>query len=158
MRGTSRGVQWTIPGLTADVWEYLLIVFNGVLGTELDRLALYFNGVLYTTGKAAITSVPAITQNGVGIDFVFGARRGSDDHFAGRLDEPAVWSASLDAAAATAVWNGGVADDLSALAVPPVHGWRGDGDTFSTLADQFGSNPGTMTNMVAGDLVTTDAP
>jgi hypothetical protein len=30
----------------------------------------------------------------------------------------------------------------------------GDGDTYPTIEDRVGSNDGTMTNMVSGDIVT----
>ena len=78
------------------------------------------------------------------------------------IDEIGWWDdVVLDADAVTALYNNGVPIDLSTdsgdydNSSSLVHWWRmGDGDTYPTIEDNAGSLDLTMTNMVAGDIVT----
>ena len=62
------------------------------------------------------------------------------------LDEIALFNTNLSASDVTAIYNGGVPNDISSYS--PLSWWRcGDGDTSPTLTDNgSGGNNGTMTN------------
>jgi len=84
----------------------------------------------------------------------------SSYYFEGNIDECSLWYSILGASDITAIYNSGTPTDLSLLATPPLHWYRnGDNDTYPTIADvgSAASNPGTMTNMDAGDIVS-DVP
>ena len=58
---------------------------------------------------------------------------------------------------ASTLYNSGTPTDLTGSS-NLVSWWRmGEGATFPTIPDEVGSNTGTMTNMVAGDIDCTDA-
>ena len=81
------------------------------------------------------------------------------------MDEWGFWDdVALDADAVTALYNSGEPIDLSAdsgdydNSGDLTHWWRmGDGDTFTTIEDNEGSNDMEMTNMTSGDIET-DVP
>jgi hypothetical protein len=79
--------------------------------------------------------------------------------FAGNIDEVAIWDTLLDDDAVTAIYNSGTPISLTSNSgnydnsSDLVGWWRmGDGDTYSTIADNEGSNDGTMTNMASDDI------
>ncbi len=71
------------------------------------------------------------------------------------LDEIALFNTNLSASDVTAIYNGGIPNDISSLS--PINWWRcGDGDTAPTLTDNgSGGNNGTMTNF---STFSTDVP
>lgn len=77
--------------------------------------------------------------------------------FEGFIDEPAIFNSALTDSQITDIYNSGTPNDLTSLS--PLLWYRnGDGDTYPTLSNNgSGSNNGTMTNMVSGDIVT-DVP
>jgi len=110
----------------------------------------YVNGSLELTVTVAFFRSKVIT---IGFN-------GLVQHFQGSVDECALWYSVLNASEITDIYNGGTPNDLNLLATPPLHWYRnGDNDTYPTIADvgSLASNPGTMTNMDAGDIVT-DVP
>lgn len=73
--------------------------------------------------------------------------------FEGLIDEVGFFNTVLSSSDVTNIYNSGTPTDLTSLS--PISWWRmGDGDTFPTIKDNVGSNDGTMTNMVAGDIIT----
>ena len=73
--------------------------------------------------------------------------------FQGNVDECGLWYSVLTSDEVNEIYNSGTPGDLSTLS--PIGWWRnGDGATFPTIPDEgSGGNDGTMTNMVAGDIV-----
>jgi hypothetical protein len=83
-----------------------------------------------------------------------GARNGGFP-FSGNIDEVSVYNSELSQSDVSAIYNGGVPNDISSLS--PLSWWRcGDGDTAPTLTDNgSASNDGTMTNF---STFSTDVP
>jgi hypothetical protein len=118
-------------------------------------MAIYVDGYQYPTtiitdtfGPTALNGNPfnlAAIDNGLGGLF-----------FPGNLDEVSIYNAALPLAAIRDIWSSGEPTDISLLPsiVNCLAWWRmGEGDIFPTLADSIGPFPGTMTNMVPGDIV-----
>ena len=81
-------------------------------------------------------------------------------NFEGLIDEASIYSSALSNADVLAIYNGGAPTDI--INTPQnatlTNWWRmGDVDAFPTLTDQRGTDDITLTNMIAGDIVT-DAP
>ena len=86
------------------------------------------------------------------INFQISCRNGTADRYAGNIDEVAIFNSELSAANAATIYNSGLPASLSSFS--PLGWWRmGEGDTYPTLTDSgSGSNDGTMTNMLSGDI------
>ena len=71
----------------------------------------------------------------------------------GNIDEVSAFGSLLSPTQISDIYNSGSPTDLTSLS--PVAWYRnGDGATFPTIPDLgSGSNNGTMTNMVSGDIV-----
>ena len=128
--------------ITTGVWQHIVITGNG------STSVLYKNGASIGTG----VDVTPLGLNRFGGDSVGGSR-----FIDGLMDEVAVWDATLSADDVTAIYNGGVPNDLSLASSYDtdrtsnlVHWWRmgeNDGGTGTTITDQgSGSNDGTLTN------------
>lgn len=75
--------------------------------------------------------------------------------FGDNIDEVSIWTASLDSGDITELYNSGSPGNLSGHSAwsDCVLWWRmGDEDTYPTLADNRGSNDGTMINMESSDI------
>jgi len=73
--------------------------------------------------------------------------------FDGLVDEVSYWNSVLTTGEIATIYNSGTPIDLTSL--NPISWYRmGDGDSFPTLTDHGSAgSDGTMTNMVAGDIV-----
>ena len=140
--------------VTAGQWFHLAIVYNGSGVDNASKLKLYINGSLQTLSYNL--TIPTNTNATQG-DFRIGCLENYTQEFLGNIDELAIFNSELSASNVTNIYNSGTPTDLTSLS--PISWWRmGDGDTYPTLTDNgSGSNDGTMTNMVSGDIVT-DVP
>ena len=127
-------------------WHHVMWVNNGT------------NYKIYIDGSLSITESKGSVINNSSADVTIARRiqASSPLYITGNIDEVAVWNSDQSANIGS-IYSASGAVDLSSLS--PVLWYRmGDGDTFPTLTDNgSGSNDGTMTNMVSGDIVT-DVP
>tara|TARA_Y100000296_G_C5177756_1_gene261172 strand:- start:1275 stop:2000 length:726 start_codon:yes stop_codon:yes gene_type:complete len=103
---------------------------------------------------------PEVTSTSVGT-YVYNFRIGAYTNsigtaslwFDGLVDEVSYWNSVLTTGEISTIYNSGTPIDLTSL--NPISWWRmGDGDSFPTLTDHGSAgSDGTMTNMVAGDIV-----
>lgn len=154
--GTGRiEIESSVSGLGDDDFHFVSVTYSG------DKTAA--NCVMVIDGTrdgSFVTNSDTLTSS---IDTTapanIGARNSADLFFDGFIDEPSVHSSAVPLAQLISLRNNGtpldVADHKSNSTL--VGYWRmGDGDTFPTLIDNSNnSNSGTMTNMVAGNIVTT---
>ena len=133
----------TTTALNTTDWLHLVIT-RDVSATDLK---LYVDGALTQTHTTANTNdmklggiggVPSMTFSGV----------------ACKIDEVSCYDAILDATAVSNIYNSGSPSDLTGTSNLIAWYRNGDGDTFPTINDNVGSNNGTMTNMVSGDIIT----
>lgn len=128
--------------ISTGAWQHIVITGNGSTST------LYKNGSVIGTGSDVTP---------LGLDRFAGDNAGGSRFVDGLMDEVAVWDAELSANDVTAIYNSGVANDLSDAGSYDtdrtsnlVHWWRmGDNDsgTGTTITDQgSGSNNGTLIN------------
>lgn len=154
MRTTTIDRSFTFSSaLTAGVYQMMTFTYDG--SSNINGARTYIDSVVGSTpGSGALGGTMLLGQ-----DFLIGQRT-STFYFSGVMDEISVWDKALDAAEVTELYNGGVPlDPTSHSAVANnLHWWRcGDNDTFPVIADNQGSSDLTMTNMVAGDIVTDPA-
>ena len=136
----------TTTALNTTDWLHLVIT-RDVSATDLK---LYVDGALTQTHTTAnpndmklggIGGVPAMTFSGV----------------ACKIDEVSCYDAILDATAVSNIYNSGTPTNLTGTSNLIAWYRDGDGDTFPIISDHAGSNNGTMTNMLVGNIIT-DVP
>lgn len=137
------------------LWHHVVFTYDG--SSDISGVSIYIDNVLQTlvTNQNDLSATMLNTRN-----FCAGVLGSSTNEFDGNQDELSVWNKELSVAEVSELWNSGAPGDLSehSAVANGVSWWRmGDGDTFPTIVDQFGTNNGTMTNMEAGDIVT-DVP
>ena len=94
------------------------------------------------------------TLNSVSDTIYIGADPAGANAGQGNIDEVALWNTALSPTDVAAVYNSGSPTDLTSLS--PIFWTRnGDDATYPTIPNEVnpGTNDGTMTNMVAGDIV-----
>ena len=137
-----------------NVWQNVTVVFDGTLTGNQNRAKIYLDGVNVTATDSG--TIPASTTadtsnfllakvNGLGVNY-----------WLGNMDEFAIFNYSLTQQNVTDIFNLGTPNDLDLLTTPPINWLRmGDNDTYPTIADvgSAASNPATMTNMGAEDIV-----
>ena len=135
------GASASFTGSYLNQWVHVCGTWDGT------TITLYINGSSVAT--ASKTGSISYSTNNTRIGDLEGA---AGWNFDGNIDEVAIWGSALTSGNVTTIYNSGVPNDISALS--PVAWWRmGEGDTYPTLTDSgSGSNDGTMTNMVAGDI------
>ena len=153
--GTLRLCNQINFSFTAGVWYHIAIVYDESEVSNADKVKVYIDGVLQlnTLAGFALTSMSTSQGNSTEIAKVGGV---TTKQYNGALDEVAIFNNSLTASEVIDIYNSGTPNDLSLLATPPLHWYRmGDNDTYPTIGDvgSSASNPGTMTNMDAGDIV-----
>ena len=136
-------------------WHQLVVTMEGSSGASCS-VKVYLDGSLDKTHTGSNTYTNTTDE-----DIIIGGWTAALPlSFTGNIDEVAVWDeVVLDAAAITQLYNSGEPIDLKTdsgnydNASDLTSWWRmGDGDTFPTIQDNQGSNNGTMTNMVSGDI------
>ena len=131
--------------LVADQWYHVVGTWDGS-GTS----KIYVDGGEKKTASVTSIQYAATTNHNIGKYIGY--------EFNGMIDEVSFWSKELSSGEITSIYNSGTPTDLASES-GLVGWWRmGDGATFPTIPDDStNSNNGTMTNMVAGDIVT-DVP
>ena len=100
--GPSAEVNTTIE--EPNAWNHLLVTFDATAGS--DNILVYLNGL--AAGSAGLTT-PLETVGNV----QFGRRGAGIDHFAGLLDEAALWASPLTEEEVVSVYNEGSPQDVS---------------------------------------------
>ena len=149
---TTTSFRSTTSTLAIDTWYNLIVTFNGGNAPSSTRCKVYLDGVEQTnTGFTAPSSLSSSATN-----FHIGKR--TDVTYLeinGNIDEFAIFDTELNQTEVTEIYNSGSPNDLAthSKSADLKHWWRmGDDATFPTIPDQIGSDDGTMTNMVAGDI------
>ena len=93
-------------------WFHLVIVVDGTLSGA-DKLKVYLNGSLITTGISFSAGVSALATSTE--PFLIGRSAGYGQFWEGKIDEVAVWKSSLSSAAVSEIYNSGVPNDLDEL-------------------------------------------
>ena len=141
------GGQWgNSPTATLSTATWYHVVLTRTASDDTNRI--YINGVL----ESGNSTTSATISNESNADNVY-LMDGYYGNIAGNVDEFSMFTTALSQADITSIYNSGVPTDLTSLS--PYAWWRmGDGDVFPTITDHgSGGNNGTMTNMVAGDIV-----
>lgn len=144
------------PAPNDGQWHHVVVTYDG--SSTPGGVTFYIDGtpqsnstVTDTLGSTIATTTP----------LQIGARDGTNLPFQGRIDDAGIYDKELSGAEVTAVYGAGDPPDLTSAGPTGnlVGYWlMGDGDTFPTLTDNSAnSNDGTMTNMVAGDIVFSSA-
>jgi len=127
-------------------WHHLCFVWDNSTTTA----------IVYEDGVAVITNTSTTgTLNSASADYFIAAENATPTRpIAGKVDEIAIWNTALSPANVAAVYNSGSPDDLTDLS-PIWWSRNGDDATFPTIPNQInpGTNNGTMTNMVVGDII-----
>jgi len=119
--------------ISNDVWYNIIMVFDGTLTGNLNRLKVYINGIEIVLGYTG--TVSAITSNITTDGFMIGERYINTDYFLGNIDEASIFNYALTSAEALAI-GGTVPTDLSLLATPPTN-WYRNGDNGSWKSPQW---------------------
>jgi hypothetical protein len=105
--------------LEANIWQHLLVVYDGSGTAALQRVDLYVNGASATTSlSTSVGSFPFAIGAGTA-HLGLGQRVGSNgapcgaayEYYAGEVDDVAIWSRALSADEALQVYQRGVAGD-----------------------------------------------
>ena len=146
----ARTVTSTTSINTGDWFHVLGTWEKNVGGGTGNRIRIYVNGSLEATATRLSTNPP--TYTGTIYNDIATPYNGSNE-FLGNIDEVSAFDKLLSTDEVNSIYNSGTPTDLTSLS--PVAWYRnGDGATFPTIPDLgSGANNGTMTNMVAGDIV-----
>jgi hypothetical protein len=131
---------------TVDTWHHVVVTYDGSSASS---------GVTAYVDNSTVSGSWSGTLSGTlanSASFDISSRNNGSLPFPGNIDEVSFFNSELSAGNVTTIYNSGKPADISALS--PVGWWKmGEGDTYPTLTDSgSGSNDGTMTNMVAGDI------
>lgn len=150
MRTASTQTAYTGSAIVApQTWTNIIVTYSGA--SNINGIRVYKNAVVDTTPGSA----PIVGSLHVGQTPMMGSR-GTAFNFSGNIDEPSFWTKTLSQAEVTALYAlpPSSVQLHSAAAVSLEHWWRmGDGDTFPTIVDQVDAQHGTMTGMMADDIV-----
>lgn len=138
--------------LVADTWYHCLLTRDASRATG-DKGRIYIDGVDESASDSSV-GLTTLENSTSGLKMGDGDFRG---YYSGNIDEFAVYNQDM-AAYISELWDGtGNPTDLINLATAPnPNAWYRMGDkvvSFPTIPDQIGTNDGTATNMVAGDIV-----
>jgi len=130
-------------------WYHIVATYSGNGGS--DGINIYVNGSIINLSNVQSGSYTAMENTTAPLKL--GTFASLAWWATGNIDEVAIFDSELTSGNVTTIYNSGVPNDISGFS--PVGWWRmGEGDTYPTLTDSgSGSNDGTMTNMVAGDIV-----
>jgi len=150
-----------------NTWQHLMVTFDGgttgvdsnLASDYYSRFTIYINGTALTPFATASNSGYDGALSGANpTDNIFRIGRASNVHnnyYDGTINQVAIWDTDQSANVAT-IYNSGVAQDLSLLAVAPTHYYEIE-TSVTNIADIEGSADLTGYNFVSGDLVT-DTP
>jgi len=138
-------IQTASSFISLNVWQNIVVKRDGT------TISFYNNTTKVTSSNASTG------KDNTGVLSIGRWTGSSGFKFEGFIDETAIWDSALTDSQITDIYNSGTPNDLTSLS--PLLWYRnGDGDTYPTLSNNgSGSNNGTMTNMVSGDIVT-DVP
>tara|TARA_R110002051_G_scaffold98296_2_gene168440 strand:+ start:2647 stop:3849 length:1203 start_codon:yes stop_codon:yes gene_type:complete len=148
--------------LAADQWYHIAYTWD--LGDTAAAWTGYIDGVKCTDGSGATFADggtwSSVTNTGNNLYF---AAEGTPVYGELKLDEVSLWDDEISEGQIELIYNGGEPVSLNLMPIVQTYliGWwrNGDGATYPTIPDdsEFYSNAGTMTNMIAGNIIT-DAP
>ncbi len=125
-----------------NTWNHILATFDGA------NAKIFINGIL--RNNWSVTTPYTISNYS---DFWIGRRNANTSQLTnGKLDEIALFNTD-QSANASAIYNGGVPNDLASLS--PLSWWRFEGSGTTAIDSGSGGNNGTLTN---GVTRSTDVP
>ena len=129
-------------------WHHLVCVY--ATGSEANS-KIYLDGVVQAGSTVGAFPEPA-DMDFAGLPTTIGGYYSSSYTFAGKIDEPAIWTSALSAADIGSIWNSGTPTDLTSLS--PTSWWRmGDSGTGSSaVLDVAGDNNGSLFNNPSYEL------
>lgn len=141
----------------SGVWTHIVATYDGsgvAAGVE-----LYINGALMAKTVQADALVGTIQ---VSANTLMGQQPDVGIQLQGNLTSVSVWDSVLSASDVASLYNGGYPGDVTAHSKYVAHClsyWiLGQGDTYPNLVDAKSGHTAVMTNMIAGDIVSGDAP
>jgi len=156
-----------LGSLGVGVWNNLVVTFDGgttgVLSGDINsyysRFKIYVNGVQKPAAGSHSNYGYSGALNGNNTSnniFRIGRDNNAYNNYAETvINQVAIWDSAMDADV-TALWNSGVAQDLTSFSTVPSHLYNVE-SSILTISDEIGNADLTGYNFVSGDLVT-DAP
>ena len=156
-----------LGSLGVGVWNNLVVTFDGgttgVLSGDINsyysRFKIYVNGVQKPAAGSHSNYGYSGALNGNNTSnniFRIGRDNNAYNNYAETvINQVAIWDSAMDADV-TALWNSGVAQDLTSFSTVPSHLYNVE-SSILTVSDEIGNADLTGYNFVSGDLVT-DAP
>ena len=149
--------------LVADQWYHIAYTWD--LGDTAAAWTGYIDGVKSTDGSGGTFASAGVwtSVSNTGNNLYFGATGTPTTYGELKLDEVSIWDDEISESQIELIYNDGapVSLNLNPIVQTYLIGWwrNGDGATYPTIPDdsEFYSNAGTMTNMIAGNIIT-DAP
>ena len=151
----------------ANTWTHVLITFDGgTTGVDSNlsadyysRFNIYIDGVLKSNvGVASGSGYDGAISGSNPSDNIFRIGRASNVHnnyYGGIINQVAIWGTD-ETANVAAIYNSGVAQDLSGLTSSPAHYYEIE-TSVTTISDATGSADLTGYNFAASDLIS-DTP
>jgi len=138
-----------------NTWVHYVVTYDGSRTGSGLGLNLYKDGTKLTNVTRS-GNFPSGTGQSTA-DFDIGARsNGSVRYFDGLIDEFSVFNSELSQSDVTAIYNGGVPNNLNNLSTPPLSWWRfQEGSGIIASDSGSGGNNGTLVN---GTTFSTDVP
>ena len=138
----------TFDATIRSKWSHICAVYDGTLGSA--NIKIYVNNVLAASSAFADETA---NLSGTSTNIYIGRVGAASSWYApGKYDDVSIFSSALSASDVTDIYNSGAPKDETSASGLVGYYLMGDGDTYPTLTDNAGSNDGTMTNMVAGDI------
>ena len=135
--GTNATGQTSAGTFDEDVWQHVVVVYNGAGVGNANRLRVYLDGVQLTIATF-VGTVPAAMVSGTTSAMNIGAAGGGNVVPNGTcIDEAACWvGTAASAGQVLELYNGGVPGDVSDTSLSdPTFWYRADGDTGTTATD-----------------------
>lgn len=103
--GTGCRMDFNNANQSATTWYHIVVIYDGSLTGDANRLKVYQNGVqlTLTVGSGA---VPASLQNSAA-ELRLGDFQGLNRYFTGRIDELGLWTRALTALEVAELYGGG---------------------------------------------------
>ena len=140
------------PSLHDGEWHHVLLSYDG--SEDINGVHVYVDGAERTLSTVWNTLSAHLVSDK---DVMLGASNYDGTpwfDFTGRIDEGAIWARALSEAEALDIYGKGKCGDLARFA--PLHWWRFDGDTGTTVADH--GSAGDNATLIGGATIVQDAP